>query len=255
MLTGELKNKVDGIWEIFWTGGITNPLSVIEQFTYLLFIKGLDDKQIQKENDARTLGISISANLTFDKDHDSIRWKNFKQLSAQMMYDIVAEKAFPFIKNMNGDKTSTFSKYMDDAIFMIPTPQMLEKIVTNIDTLPFDNRDAQGDLYEYLLSKIATAGTNGQFRTPRHIIRMMVDMVKPTPKDTIVDPACGTSGFLVSTVEYLHESAACCRVEVVCWFIKQQQFRFHRKYCGQSDKFFFATRELVCYAVFETFKA
>lgn len=183
MLTGELKNKVDRIWEIFWTGGITNPLSVIEQFTYLLFIKGLDDKQRAKEKDANFLSIDITDELTFSKDNEALRWKNFKQLSAENMYDVMSQRVFPFIKNMHGDKESTFSKYMDDAIFMMPTPQMLEKIVTNIDKLLFDDRDAQGDLYEYLLSKIATAGTNGQFRTPRHIIRMMVDMTQPKPKD------------------------------------------------------------------------
>lgn len=205
MLTGELKNKVDKIWEIFWTGGITNPLSVIEQFTYLLFIKGLDDKQTREEQNAILLGIDVDK--IFNDEQINMRWKNFKQLSAERMYDVVADKVFPFIKNMHDDKSSTFSKYMDDAIFMIPTPQMLEKIVTNIDILPLDDRDNKGDLYEYLLSKIATAGTNGQFRTPRHIIKMMVELTKPEPNDVIIDPACGTAGFLVAAGEYLNDNA------------------------------------------------
>ena len=203
MITGELKNKVDKIWEIFWTGGITNPLSVIEQFTYLLFIKGLDDKQTDLEQNAEILG--IEPEKIFKEDEQGLRWKNFKQLPASDMHEVVAEKVFPFIKSMHGDKDSAFSKYMDDAIFMIPTPQMLEKIVTNIDTLPLKDRDANGDLYEYLLSKVATAGTNGQFRTPRHIIKMMVELMKPTPTDIIVDPAAGTAGFLVAAGEYLQK--------------------------------------------------
>ncbi|MTI58550.1 MAG: SAM-dependent DNA methyltransferase [Firmicutes bacterium] len=204
MITGELKNKVDKIWEIFWTGGITNPLSVIEQFTYLLFIKGLDDKQNDLEQNASVIG--IEAKEIFKEDEQDLRWKNFKQLAAKEMYNLVSKKVFSFIKNLHGDKDSAFSRYMDDAIFMIPTPQMLEKIVTNIDTLPMEERDAKGDLYEYLLSKVATSGTNGQFRTPRHIIKMMVELVKPTPSDIIVDPAAGTAGFLVAAGEYLQKN-------------------------------------------------
>ncbi|PHS33629.1 MAG: DNA methyltransferase [Alkaliphilus sp.] len=204
MITGELRNKVDKIWEIFWTGGITNPLSVIEQFTYLLFIKGLDDRQTDLESNARILGIEIEK--TFSEENENLRWKNFKQLGATEMYDVVSKKAFPFIKAMHNDKNSAFTKYMDDAIFMIPTPQMLEKIVTNIDALPLDDGDSKGDLYEYLLSKVATAGTNGQFRTPRHIIKMMVELMKPTPTDIIVDPAAGSAGFLVAAGEYLKKN-------------------------------------------------
>lgn len=201
MITGELRSKVDKIWEIFWTGGITNPLSVIEQFTYLLFIKGLDEKQTDLEKNAEFLGIEVEK--TFSDEQEYLRWKNFKQLSASEMYDTVSKKVFPFIKTMHGDKDSAFTRYMDDAIFMIPTPQMLEKIVTNIDLLPLTDGDTKGDLYEYLLSKVATAGTNGQFRTPRHIIKMMVELMKPTPTDIIVDPAAGSAGFLVEAGEYL----------------------------------------------------
>lgn len=201
MITGELRSKVDKIWEIFWTGGITNPLSVIEQFTYLLFIKGLDEKQTDLEKNAELLGIEVDK--IFSDEQENLRWHKFKQLSASDMYDMVSKKVFPFIKTMHGDKDSVFTRYMDDAIFMIPTPQMLEKIVTNIDLLPLSDGDTKGDLYEYLLSKVATAGTNGQFRTPRHIIKMMVELMQPTPTDIIVDPAAGSAGFLVEAGEYL----------------------------------------------------
>ena len=201
MITGELRSRVDKIWEIFWTGGITNPLSVIEQFTYLLFIKGLDDKQTDLERNAEFLGIDVEK--IFSDEQQNYRWQNFKQLSAVEMYEMVSRKVFPFIKKLHGDKESAFTKYMDDAIFMIPTPQMLEKIVTNIDQLPLSDGDTKGDLYEYLLSKVATAGTNGQFRTPRHIIKMMVELMQPTPTDIIVDPAAGSAGFLVEAGEYL----------------------------------------------------
>ncbi|MBS4536374.1 SAM-dependent DNA methyltransferase [Clostridium sp. D2Q-14] len=204
MITGELRNKVDKIWEIFWTGGITNPLSVIEQFTYLLFVKGLDDKQTDLEQNAELFG--IEAEKIFKDNEQDLRWKNFKQLPANDMYEVVSKKVFPFIKNMHGDKNSAFAQYMDDAIFMVPTPQMLEKIVTNIDVLLIEDRDANGDLYEYLLSKVATAGTNGQFRTPRHIIKMMVEIMKPTPTDIIIDPAAGSAGFLVVAGEYLQKN-------------------------------------------------
>lgn len=203
MITGELKNKVDKIWETFWTGGITNPLTVIEQFTYLLFIKGLDEVETKNEQEAALLGIDFERIFPEDKQH--LRWSKFKNLEATQMYEIVSNEVFPFIKNLHDNKDSAYAKYMGDAIFMIPTPQMLSKIVDGIDKLPMKNRDLQGDLYEYLLSKIATAGTNGQFRTPRHIIKMMVELVKPTPEDIIVDPAAGSAGFLVAAGEYLRK--------------------------------------------------
>ncbi|MFS8629950.1 MAG: type I restriction-modification system subunit M [Bacillales bacterium] len=203
MITGELKNKIDKIWETFWTGGITNPLTVIEQFTYLLFIKGLDETETQREQEAALLGIEFERIFPEDKQH--LRWSKFKNLEASQMYEIVSKEVFPFIKSLHGNKNSAYAKYMSDAIFMIPTPQMLSKIVDGIDKLPLKDRDLQGDLYEYLLSKIATAGTNGQFRTPRHIIKMMVELVKPTPEDIIVDPAAGSAGFLVAAGEYLRK--------------------------------------------------
>lgn len=212
MLTGEIKNKVDKIWEIFWTGGVTNPLTVIEQFTYLIFIKSLDDKQLQSEAEANMLG--MEPKVTFKGknekyknkfEYEDLRWHNFKEFEAKRMYETISEGVFPFIKELNIDNNSSFARYMTDALFVIPTPQMLEKIVTGIDGLTLEG-DVKGDLYEYLLSKLSTSGTNGQFRTPRHIIKMMVELMKPTPADIIIDPACGTAGFLVESSEYIKEN-------------------------------------------------
>ena len=184
MITGELKNKIDRIWETFWTGGITNPLDVIEQFTYLLFIKQLDEVETQREADAAILG--FEPDRIFPDECQEYRWSKFKNLGdAAKMYELIQTKAFPFIKNLHSDSESAYARYMGDAIFKIPTAAMLSKIVDGIDALEINESaeggDSKGDLYEYLLSKVATAGTNGQFRTPRHIIDMMVKMVKPNP--------------------------------------------------------------------------
>lgn len=204
MITGELRNKIDRIWETFWTGGITNPLDVIEQFTYLLFIKQLDDVETTNENEANFLGVPFES--MFPDDCQQYRWSKFKNLgSAEEMYDIVLNGVFPFIKNLHQDGDSAYSKYMGDAIFKIPTASMLTKIVDGIDGLELGDADSKGDLYEYLLSKVATAGTNGQFRTPRHIIKMMVELVQPQPEDTIIDPAMGSAGFLIESQAYLRE--------------------------------------------------
>lgn len=207
MIAGELKNKIDRIWEIFWTGGITNPLDVIEQFTYLLFIKQLDEVETTKENEANFLGVSFEQ--TFSENCQKYRWSKFKNLgSAEEMYEIVSNGVFPFIKNLHPDGESAYARYMGDAIFKIPTAAMLSKIVDGIDHLELRDGDAKGDLYEYLLSKVAIAGTNGQFRTPRHIIKMMVELVKPQPKDVIIDPAMGSAGFLIEAQQYLREHHA-----------------------------------------------
>ena len=208
MITGELKNKVDRIWETFWTGGITNPLDVIEQFTYLLFIKQLDEVETKREADAAVLG--YEPDRIFPDDAQEYRWSKFKNLGdSAKMYALIQNKVFPFIKNLHSDSDSAYSRYMGDAIFKIPTPGMLSKVVDGIEGLGLDEAseggDTKGDLYEYLLSKVATAGTNGQFRTPRHIIKMMVDMVKPNPGDTIIDPAMGSAGFLIEAQTYLRE--------------------------------------------------
>lgn len=203
MVTGEIKNKVDRIWETFWTGGITNPLSVIEQITYLLFIRGLDDVETKREKEASVLRVSHKP--IFPKDKQHLRWSKFKSFEAERMYKVVSNEVFPFIKSLHGERNSAYSKYMSDAIFIIPTPLLLEKVVTGLSELTMDDRDTKGDLYEYLLSKISQSGTNGQFRTPRHIIRMMVELLGPTPNDIICDPAAGTAGFLVAAGEYLRE--------------------------------------------------
>ena len=201
MVTGEFKNRIDKLWEMFWTGGITNPLDVIEQITYLIFIKDLDtlDKTRQKESTI----LKTKYQSIFSKDQQQYKWSVFRDLPANKMYQIVQEKVFPFIKNLHSDKNSTYAKYMSDAIFKIPTPQLLEKIITAMDDIEWQNKDSKGDIYEYLLSKLSNSGTNGQFRTPRHIILMMVELIAPKPTDIICDPSCGTSGFLVSAGEYL----------------------------------------------------
>ncbi|TVY09136.1 class I SAM-dependent DNA methyltransferase [Paenibacillus cremeus] len=207
MLTGEIRNKVNTIWEMFWTGGITNPLSVIEQFTYLLFMKQLDDQQTRSEKRARLTGKPLE-NPTFADEQQHIRWSQFKNLEAGKMFDIVKDEAFSHMKTLGGEN-SQFTKHLENAVFIIPTPQLLQRVVTGIDQLIMElsekNKDTMGDLYEYLLSKISTSGTNGQFRTPRHIIRMIVELMKPSPKDTIVDPATGTAGFLVEAAEYIRK--------------------------------------------------
>ena len=218
MITGELKNKIDSIWEIFWTGGLTNPLDVIEQMTYLMFIHDLDDSDNLRAKEAAMLGLpyqSIFADEVRIGDRtiagNQLKWGIFHDFPAAKMYSVIQEWVFPFIKNLHGDKDSAYARYMGDAIFKIPTPLMLDKIVTSMDTLyaqmaQVKSSDIRGDVYEYLLSKLSTAGVNGQFRTPRHIIRMMVDLMDPTPDEVICDPACGTSGFLVAASEYLKEN-------------------------------------------------
>lgn len=200
----ETKNIIDRIWTNFWEGGVTNPLTVIEQITYLLFIKGLDDMELEREKNDNKLG--IERKKIFDKKHQDCRWSIFKNYPAERMYRIVQEDVFPFIKKLSVNKDSGYAKYMEDAIFIIPTPIMLQRVVTSIDKLNMKDRDTKGDVYEYLLSKLSTAGTNGQFRTPRHIIQMMVNLMKPSPDDIIVDPACGSAGFLVTAAEYLREN-------------------------------------------------
>ena len=217
MITGELKNRINSLWEIFWTGGITNPLDVVEQMTYLMFIRDLDDTDNLRAKESAMLGLphkSIFADEVKIGDRtipgNQLKWSVFHDFPAGKMYATVQEWVFPFIKTLHGDKSSAYAKYMDDAIFKIPTPLMLDKIVTALDGIyeqmaQMQDSDTRGDIYEYLLSKIATAGVNGQFRTPRHIIRMMVELMQPRPDDVICDPACGTSGFLVAAGEYLKE--------------------------------------------------
>ncbi|HGJ7149934.1 TPA: N-6 DNA methylase [Streptococcus pneumoniae] len=214
MITGELKNKIDQLWEILWTEGNANPLTNIEQLTYLLFMKDLDSVELGRESDAEFLGIPYEG--VFPKDKPEYRWSTFKNIGdAQEVYRLMTQEIFPFIKNLKGDTDDTaFSRYMREAIFQINKPATLQKAISILDVFPtrgldvdFDN-DKQsitdiGDIYEYLLSKLSTAGKNGQFRTPRHIIDMMVELMQPTIKDIISDPAMGSAGFLVSASRYL----------------------------------------------------
>ena len=223
MVTGELKSKIDSLWEIFWTGGLTNPLDVIEQMTYLMFIRDLDDADNLHAKEAAMLGLPYQSVFAKEVqigertiDGSQLKWSVFHDFPAAKMYSTMQEWVFPFIKNLHGNKESAYSKYMSDAIFKIPTPLMLDKIVTAMDAIyeqmsQLKEADTRGDVYEYLLSKLATAGVNGQFRTPRHIIKMMVDMMEPKADDIICDPACGTSGFLVAASEYLKDN---CKQEV-----------------------------------------
>lgn len=203
MITGEIKSQVDRLWDAFWSGGISNPLEVIEQITYLLFIKRLDDLHTTEEKKANRLKIPIEK-AVFAPNQEHLRWSKFKNLEAKEMYSIVEKQVFPFIKELKSDREdSTYAHHMKDARFTIPTAGLLAKVVDMIDKLPMEDRDTKGDLYEYMLGKIASAGQNGQFRTPRHIIKMMVELVAPQPRDIICDPACGTAGFLVAASEYL----------------------------------------------------
>ena len=218
MITGELKNRIDGLWDVFAAGGLVNPLDVIEQITYLMFIRDLDDTDNLRAKEAVMLGLphkSIFAEKVKvgdrEIDGNQLKWSTFHDFPAGKMYSTVQEWVFPFIKNLHDDKDSAYSKYMDDAIFKIPTPLLLEKIVTILDDIytqmaQIKDTDIRGDVYEYISSRLQVNGMAGAFRTPRHIIDMMVSLVQPKPDDVICDPACGTAGFLVGAGKYLKEN-------------------------------------------------
>lgn len=201
VIAGELKSKIDRVWEAFWSGGISNPLEVIEQITYLLFVRRLDDLQTLAEKKARVTGGSVERQI-YGPGQEKLRWSRFKNDEPETMWRIVGEGVFPFLRALGGDG-STYGDHMRDARFTIPTPALLSRVVDMLDEIPMAERDTNGDLYEYLLSKIASAGVNGQFRTPRHIIDLMVAMTAPQPADEICDPAAGTAGFLVAASEYV----------------------------------------------------
>ena len=213
MVTGELKSQIDKVWNAFWTGGIANPVEVIEQITYLLFIRRLDDLHTLEENKANRIGEPIE-NRVFPEGLDEtarkprayndLRWSVFANRAPDEMFEILGQHVFPFLQQL-GEVGSSYARNMKDARFTIPTPALLVRVVDLLNDIPMEDRDTKGDVYEYMLSKLATAGTNGQFRTPRHIIKLMVDMAAPTPADTIIDPAAGTAGFLVVAGEYLRE--------------------------------------------------
>jgi len=210
MITGELRSQVDQVWDAFWSGGISNPLEVIEQITYLLFLRRLDDLHTLEENKSTRLKQPMEHQV-FPEGNDKrgmpfehYRWSRFKNFEAREMFTVIGEHVFLFLRTLGGDG-SNYAQHMKDARFTIPTPSLLAKVVDLLDKVPMEDRDTKGDIYEYMLGKIATAGQNGQFRTPRHIIKLMVEMTKPQPKDIVCDPACGTCGFLVATGEYLRE--------------------------------------------------
>ena len=231
MITGAIKNKVDKIWTDIWAGGITNPLTVIEQLTYLMFIRSLDEKELENEGFENLTGESGEKIFPQSAVGQSMRWSKFKDKDPRDIYNTLSLRVFPAIKNMkygrlpdfdeSGEiieipdnpnkgkaRESAFARYMNNATFLIPTPQVLQKIITGLEDLyehDIAELDMQGDLYEYMLGKLATAGQNGQFRTPKHIRELMVQLLQPTPDDLIVDPACGTAGFLVSSAEYIRK--------------------------------------------------
>jgi type I restriction enzyme M protein len=210
MITGELKSKIDRIWDTMWSGGISNPLSVIEQLTYLLFIKRLDELHTLKEHKAARTGKLVEEPV-FTSAQDGLRWSRFKDNASEQMFVTVRDEVFPFMKTLgqkgerDGEGGSTYSHHMKDALFMMPTPRVLANVVDQLDSIDMADSDTKGDLYEYMLGKIASAGQNGQFRTPRHIIKLMVEMTAPTPNDVICDPACGSAGFLIAASTYLRE--------------------------------------------------
>ncbi len=214
MITGEVKSRIDSIWDTFWTGGITNSITILEQMTYLFFMKMLDDAQRSKEANANAMGVKVKESIfkegmwhnpETDRDvtYSSLRWSVFKNTEPEAMYRTISRDAFIFIKNLNDGRESAYSKFMANASFLIQSPRTLVKIVEGIDHLDMNNRDTMGDVYEYVLGKMAASGNNGQFRTPRHIIRMMVELMQPTLKDTICDPAMGSAGFIVESAKYI----------------------------------------------------
>lgn len=216
MITGEIKNRIDSIWDSFWTGGITNSITILEQMTYLFFMKMLDDTQLKKEATANVLGITIKEpifkdgtwhNPDTDKEvaYSNLRWHKFINFDAEKLYGTISKDVFVFIKTLNEGKESAYSRFMENATFLIPNPRTLVKLVEGISRLDMNNRDAMGDVYEYVLGKMAASGNNGQFRTPRHIIRMMVELMEPDLNDIICDPAMGSAGFIVESAKYISE--------------------------------------------------
>ena len=231
MITGVIKNKIDKIWLDIWAGGITNPITVIEQLTYLMFIRSLDEKELELEEFANMTGEPADYIFPQSEIGQAMRWSKFKDRDAREIFDLISQRVFPAVKKMkygklpdfddkgelkeisdcdNGEQLQTaFTKYMDSAVFVIPNAQVLQKIITGLDDLyehDIADLDMQGDLYEYMLGKLSTAGQNGQFRTPKHIREMMVELIAPTPDDLICDPACGTAGFLVSAAEFIRRN-------------------------------------------------
>ena len=201
MLDAELKSKINLLWNKFWSGGISNPLNAIEQMSYLIFMKRLEDEDNSREQNAKLLGEKFTS--IFPKNE--LKWSSWTEMPGDQMIEFVRDEVFPFLRKLNGGEKSIYSKYMKNASFAIPTASLLSEAVKIINDMHIkeQNRDAQGDIYEYLLEQLSTAGKNGQFRTPRHIIKMMVELLNPKYGDKICDPACGTAGFLVSAFEHI----------------------------------------------------
>lgn len=217
MITGELKTKIDKIWDTLWTGGITSPSSALEQITYLIFMKLLDDNEIKKAGNAAALGISYKSKIFKDGEfviedgkgsvpYSKLRWSEFHNLEPGVMYELVRTYVFAFIKTVNGEgKDTAFSRFMNDAVFLVPTPKVLAVCVDELNSIDMSNKDIMGDVYEYCLNKMSAAGKLGQFRTPRHIVDMMVELVKPNYNDIILDPAMGSAGFLLGSAKYIQK--------------------------------------------------
>lgn len=201
MITGSLKNQVDRVWDTFWSGGISNPMDVIEQFTYLLFIRQLDERQNELDQ-KKLLGVPVhDEEIIFTTEQEDLRWKNLMQIGDPTeLHNTMATRVFPFLKTMG---TGTLAALFQDASFGISSPSTLRKTMELINDLDIKNRDITGDLYEYMLSKLATSGTNGQFRTPQHIIDLLVELMAPKLGERIIDPACGTAGFLINASEWM----------------------------------------------------
>ncbi len=254
MITGVIKNKIDKIWTDIWAGGITNPLTVIEQLTYLMFIRSLDEKELENEEFANLTG--ETADLIFPQSEigQAMRWSKFKDRDSREIFDLISQRVFPAVKKMkygklpdfddrgelieipdrgNEEQVQTaFSRYMDSAVFVIPNPQVLQKIITGLDDLyehDIADLDMQGDLYEYMLGKLSTAGQNGQFRTPKHIREMMVELVAPTPDDLICDPACGSGGMFIQCGDFVN--AAGMHANSAMTFYEQEKVEYTAQLC------------------------
>src|SRR3989344_1907008 len=201
MLDAELKSKINQLWDRFWSNGISNPLQAIEQMSYLIFMKRLEDEDVKREQNAKLKNKKFESLF---KNQEDCKWSRWINKPAYEILNHVRNKVFPFLQNIDGEN-SLYSKYMKDAVFTIPTPSLLIESIKIISDLHIkeQNRDTKGDLYEYLLSELKTAGKNGQFRTPRHIIKMMVEILDPKYGEKICDPACGTAGFLVSAFDHI----------------------------------------------------
>lgn len=216
IINGEIKSKIDHIWDTLWAGGISVPITILEQLNYLFFIKLLDEKQRQQEARAIRWNTKVEKpifldgtwhNVETNQDvpYENLRWNNFIQLDAQRMFENMRNNVFEFIKNIDAEHQTAYSRYMKTAVFQIPTAAVLQSIVADIDKIPLSDTDVMGDIYEYMLKKMSESGQNGQFRTPRHIIKMMVELSCPTENEIMCDPAMGTAGFVLQTAIYIKE--------------------------------------------------